>query len=301
MSKLSVSDFLKNSKSKDSGLVEDFRPLGYWLDTGCLLMNLQVSGKFSRGFMAGTNIILSGDPSCGKSLLMEALMKNFLDQNELAMGSWYDVEHQLDPERFAEYPDLIRHVRKADIKEIKQDMFNYFIDLKNAKAVKKDIRTLVVLDSLGAMKMDETIEVDKEGYMKDEKADMMRSAKALTAMARDLKPMLYDANATVVSANWLYTDTSGFVPVQKERGGKGLVFQSHYCLRFTPIAGTKDNSNEVNKTVNKKILVETRKARGVKEQTVTTIPIEFNKGGFTRYGGLADFCDSINLIDKNGA
>ena len=53
-----------------------------YVDTGCLLLNAQISKSIYRGIPTHKIITLAGEESTGKTFVLLGIIKNFLIQNE---------------------------------------------------------------------------------------------------------------------------------------------------------------------------------------------------------------------------
>src|SRR5579872_1725952 len=89
-------DFLSIVK----GAVKDFKEkediVINWIDTGCYILNAQISGSIFKGIPSNRVTAFAGEESTGKTFLAMSTVKGFLDQYPTGNVVYCDSERAVD-------------------------------------------------------------------------------------------------------------------------------------------------------------------------------------------------------------
>jgi recombination protein RecA len=291
---IKIPGFISNmmdSYNKQGVTMEGGRVVCDFFDTGNIALNFNLSGNFDAGWPSGQVIIISGDPSTGKSLLMKHAMAEFLkkykngvvvlDDTENAYVDYLGSDTGIDQSRFVristdsveEHSALVFDgIKDEKTKKVKLEP----IVPKLAGAGIKDI--LVVVDSIAAWSTEHELEVGLS------KTDMSKP-KVLKALFRVIKNDIKKFNVTYMVTNHLiWTIGDMFTPSKKiEPGGGGPAFQASVRLCLALAAKIKEKGSENVKKEDNNIVgiltkAQTQKNRFAPPFRTTELKIFFDRG-----------------------
>jgi hypothetical protein len=263
----------------------------WYVDTGNYALNLQVSGKIRGGFRGRMIWQLGGEEATGKTRVWVQAMQRFLRENEERIGIAFLTENDLGSviELQQEFGDRFIVVPENDIHKVQTTMVKLFNDIEGEDPNSTDTRTMVVLDSWGFLSAAATEEkvVDGKQSMMNLIPTKMKNDLAVSLIYKPLR-----ANSIIFITNHVYIPPEMYSSSVLS-GGKKLQYAANGTLVFTKKkAPDKDHRSE--KCI---IKSELRKGRfPSKENTAIDVPMEYNKGGLTRFGGLFELSVKADAI-----
>lgn len=283
-----MNDFLKTIKGKNLTTLakhNDNYP-EWFVDTGNYVLNLQTSGRIYGGFRGRAIWQLAGEEATGKTRVWVQCMKTFLAEDPKRIGVIVSTENEqsIDDELLSLYGDRIVFITENDIFKVETELLNLFDRIEKQNPNDEDIRSFVVIDSWGFLVLKQA--VDKAVAGKQVMMDLL-GVKMKNEFAAKLTYRPLHGNSIVFITNHVYIPPDIYASA-KTSGGKKLAYASQGIIILTKKKADKDDRSEMTL-----IKVETRKGRNpIKEGVTTIIPMEYHKGGLTRYGGLFDLCYS---------
>jgi RecA/RadA recombinase len=281
-----MNSFLKSIKGKNLETLakhKDNYP-DWYVDTGNYPLNLQVSGKVFGGYKGRALWQLAGEEATGKTRVWVQCMKNFLSEDENRVGIVISTENErdIDDKLMELYGDRILLIAENDIHTVETQMLNLFARMKTQNPNENDIRSMIVLDSWGFLEYAgaiEKAEAGKQGIMD------LTKVRLQSGLATKLIYQPLYTNSILFITNHVYIPPDMYASAIIS-GGKKLAYASQ---GITVLSKRKaDKAERDQKTL---IKIENRKARNpVKEGTTIVVPMEYHKGGLTRYGGLFELC-----------
>jgi RecA/RadA recombinase len=283
-------NFLLTCVDDDTSIAEDGVSAGEssgYLDTGCYVLNLQLSGTIYGGAPANRITVFAGEEATGKTFLIKSIMKNFIF-NEDGQVLYYDSEsaqRKKDFEEFGIDPSRVAIADKGTIQEVRSHALqtaNRYLELKEADRP----ALMLVLDSLGNLSSLKEMEDIQAG--KDTR-DMTKS-QLIRGMFRTVNNKIGKARIPWLIANHTYNVVGAYVPTNKQSGGGGIAYNASVCLFLSK---TKDRNTD--KDVVGNIITSTaHKNRFAKENTRIQFKLSY-KDGLDRYYGLLDLAVKYGL------
>lgn len=211
-----ITKVIKDLKSLFEEEEEDSGPISWYLNTGNLALNYIISQKLDGGYPGGKTVELFGEPSTGKTLLIDkagaAMQKaggifvmhdaeNRWDKN-FAVTNGVDVENAIHL-----YPETV------------EDFTVWTYDILTNHPAKY----LFALDSIAILTYEKEINDLIDGVMK---ADQGGKAKKLKYTARALRSELRKTGSILLVANHVMDQPNSPVSGKKTPGGRGTPYQS---------------------------------------------------------------------------
>lgn len=186
-----------------------------WIPTGNYILNACMSGDLFKGVPTGRVTTFAGPSSTGKSYLAVSVCREaqkmgytpiYLD-SEGAIDTAFVTRLGCDGDNF-----IIKQVNS--IKEVSQFVLNICEKFQKAKSEGKEVKAILVLDSLGNLTSDK----ERDDLMKGESKQDFTKAKDVKAMFRTCAVPLSKLQIPWIVNNHVY-NTMSFIPGQEMSGG----------------------------------------------------------------------------------
>ena len=267
-----------------------------FIDTGNLALNWVVSGSFAGGYPLGRIVEVFGEPSTGKSLLLNNGLASaqaaggyaILDDVERAYDPHYGEICGIDNALLLYLDNTITITEHLDmIKKIISD------DKKSIRSVDKEAPILVVLDSLA----EATIEEEKEKEMAF--VDYGRRAKVFKQAFRQLRSYVSQHKVAYLMSNHVYSTMAMYGPQKDTPGGRGAKFNA--TVRLETKAKQYKYADEKNKKdgnpLGTYIHIIAQKNRLTAPLKSCLIYTDF-ESGIDRYSGLLPILEFLGKVKK---
>lgn len=287
----------------------------YTIDTGSALFNLQLSGNVYGGYEGRSITSVAGYSQSGKTRWAYQAMKLFLNSFKDGIVVWVDGENAFKADNESvfnkeevsqKYGDRFIYIKENILEDVQSNTVALLNHFKEENYVEKDIKVFFVIDSWGFLVTSENMEKvekvanageDTDIRKKGVPEDMGRTAKKKKSFIMNILNKVPAANTTMLITNHLYGSMSQYEE-DKFAGGSGLHFgaQSIAILAALKAGAAKDPIRKKARKIRSRML----KGREVRPFTETNMPLLFEEGGFTRYGGLAEWCIEMGILEPNG-
>jgi len=268
-----------------------------FIDTGCYLLNAQISKSIYGGIPSHKIISLAGEESTGKTFVLLGIIKCYLKLNPTALVVFFESEGAVNKEtiesrgidssrvilKSVKSVEKFRHVSTSFVKEYLKD------------PVDERPEILMCLDSLGMLPSEKEVKDAEEG---NDKSDMTRP-KIIKSLFRILTVDLAVANIPFIVTNHVYA-TMDMYGNPEMGGGSGLKYAGSTILFFSK-SQFKEKDEETKKDEHTGITVtsHTVKSRDTRQKKKVKFVIHADYG-LDKYSGLFEFCKDTNLISKKG-
>jgi len=282
-----ITKVIKDLKSLFEEEEEDSGPISWYLNTGNLALNYIISQKLDGGYPGGKTVELFGEPSTGKTLLIDkagaAMQKaggifvmhdaeNRWDKN-FAVTNGVDVENAIHL-----YPETV------------EDFTVWTYDILTNHPAKY----LFALDSIAILTYEKEINDLIDGVMK---ADQGGKAKKLKYTARALRSELRKTGSILLVANHVMDQPNSPVSGKKTPGGRGTPYQSTVRILtgiVEPIQSKK-----------KQRPLGARLSCSVTKNSIAppfgTVQLDvYWKSGIHKYSGLLKVAEDLGMVTQTG-
>ena len=211
----------------------EFGNLNYYLHSGNYMLNALLSGTIFGGYPGGFITELGGEKSTGKTFAMMNACESAATGQVFDMDGkrldfkmpivYYDTEAAVNKQSVIKSfkgidPTQVQHEPMSTVEDIKIHLAKTLKALIDNKRKGFEIpKFLFIIDSLGNLASDKEV---SDAELGEKKADMTR-AKANNSLFRIIPIKLKEIDATLIYANHVYDNTSGFGSGVKGKGGKG--------------------------------------------------------------------------------
>lgn len=276
----------------------------WYIDTGNYVLNYLVSGDFFKGFEGRLIHQLAGEEATGKSRVWIQAAQIFLRENPNAVVICFATENDFKSvaclreefgERFIYIPGNITH-------EVQTNMLDILNKIIETEPNENDLKTMIVVDSWGFLASESLTKKAEDG--KQSGMDL-----TTTKQKNDLiSSLIYKptaANCIIFITNHIYIKPQEYDNVEIS-GGMKFKYASNCILFLLKLGGQTKEANKDHGDATKKdraiIRFVLRKGRfPCKENGEVKIPMEYNKGGLTRYGGLFKFAKECGAVELKSA
>jgi len=277
------------SVAKD-GIVHDNEK---FINTGCFLLNAQLSGDIYKGFPCNRIIAFAGAESTYKSYMLLGIIKRYLEENEENVVWFFGSEGAITQKELVSRGIDINRVLYIPVKSIEEFKTQSLKLVREHEKIPSEERPFpfICLDSLGMLPSVKEIEDAESGEIK---TDLTR-AREIKSTFRILTPTLAILNIPMVIINHTYSTMDKYNP-QEMGGGSGLKFAASIIVYFSKSMVKDEDSKEIRGGIVSSRLIKSRRTR---EKTKIQFPIYVDTG-LDEYGGLFDFCYEKGLIKREG-
>ena len=298
MSKEGVQDVLSNlSKivgNEFAGIASDgtLGDVESYTDTGCYILNAQLSGSLNGGLPNGQSLMIAGQSTTGKTYFSLSIAKQFLKKHKEGVVFIFDSENAINKERLEARgmdTDRIGYVAVSSLFQFKHEATKLLTHLNKTYDVGEK-KFLIILDSLGNLASSKELGDALDG---NDKVDMSR-AKETRSVFRTLLMQLYKHSIPLVVTNHVYTEV-GFIPRDVVGGGGGAKYSPDYTIMLTK-AKEKDTQGNV---IGGVITSTAVKNRDAKENTKIKMLLSYERG-LHPYYGLLPHAVEAGIIEKDG-
>ena len=292
---------LKEVKNEYAGIVEDGISAGDvagWIDTGSFALNALLSGTVYGGIPSNKITAFAADSGFGKTFFTLGILKNFLDDDERAMSTFFEsesaisrdmmVDRGIDPKRVAVFP--VETVEQFKTQAL--NVTNTYLDSGSDRPL------LMVLDSLGNLSTSKEMADSADG--KDTK-DLTRS-QVIKAAFRVLTLKQGKANIPMVITNHVYSTFDQYAP-KEQSGGSGSKYAASTTIYLSKAKATGEDVGEGSTAKNRVgsiITCTTMKSRLTREQEKVKVLLTYDNG-LDRYYGLMSLALEAGVFVKNGS
>jgi RecA/RadA recombinase len=263
-----------------------------WIDTGNFALNKMMSGDFNSGVPIGSVSTFAGESGSGKSLIVSGnIIRNaladgisvvLLDTENAVKKKWAEaLGVQTD------HPNLLRWP-KSTINQVARtiaDFTDEYRDEHHATPREEQPPVLFVIDSLGNLDTETSLEQFKSGDLRGDKGIF---AKQLKAMLKSTMGMFEGYQIGMACTNHTYKSQDMYSPGDVIGGGSGPIFLSDIVMVLNKFALKEDDDGNKTKSVQgiraKGKCVKSRYAKPFEE---VEVHIPYDRG-MDPYSGLFD-------------
>ena len=287
-----IKDIEESSIAEDGTSYAEFS--GY-IDTGCYILNGQISGSLLGGHPNNKILTLAGETTTGKTFMAISLVKTFFDQHKDACAYWFLAEPAVTKQMLTDRGIDANRVAFGQPDTVQEWTFQLVQLLDAYMALEKKPPLIVVLDSLGALStIKELDDIAKQDDVRDfTKAPMIKRA------FRTLDKKLAAAGVPLIVTNHIYHTMDTYKPKEMS-GGSGMKYAGD-CILW--LSASKDKVMEGKTVVGVKgITIKSHawKNRFARQFTTVEFDLSFDTG-LDRYSGLLDLGLKHGIIKKRQA
>ncbi|MDD4242804.1 MAG: recombinase RecA [Bacilli bacterium] len=289
-----MSDFFKEAvdslNNEYAGMVVDGVPsadvVGY-IDTGCYILNAQLSGSIYGGMASNKTLGLAGESSTGKTFVSLGIVKSFLDQYKDSGVMYYESESAVSKKLVEERGIDSKRMAIIPVSTVQEFRTQCLSILERYKAVKEKDRPpmLMVLDSLGQLSTSKEIEDSLAGK---ETKDMTK-ASLIKGLFRVIDLSTGKLNVPMIITNHIYS-TIGLFSTKEASGGSGFKYAADQIIFIS-----KSKDKDGTEVIGSDLTLTMAKSRLTKEGTRVTAKLSFEKG-LDRYFGLHEIAIKYGII-----
>lgn len=294
----------RKGQNKKLNIKDGFYDPLTWVNTGNFAVNKMMSGDFHGGIPIGSVTTFAGESGSGKSFFLSGnVIKNaladgvavvLLDTENAVKKKWAEsLGVQTD------HPNLLRWP-KSTINQVARtiaDFTDEYREEHHDTAREEQPPVLFVIDSLGNLDTETSLEQFKSGELKGDKGIF---AKQLKAMLKSTMGMFEGYQIGMACTNHTYKSQNMYDPEDVISGGSGSIFLSDIVMSMNKFKLKEDDEGNKTKTVQgiraKVKCVKSRYAKPFEEVEVH-IPYE---SGMDPYSGLFDMFESKRILTKDG-
>jgi RecA/RadA recombinase len=273
-----------------------------WFDTGCVLLNCQISGRWNGGVPDNKMFMPAGVEASGKSLIMKKIIADavnrcgykaihFGTEGETTKSDFAAHGIPLDKVFVAKAPLETHKIGANSTKSVQIQQWhtvnikNKWFDLINK--FKPNPKVLLSLDSLSNLPGLEELLAAAEGKATE---DMGRRNKQLKAFVRAIIDPASTKRIPIISIAHVY-QSIGLYSTTEVSSGTGFKYGASIVPLFRP-KPIKDGDEVTGIRVSSHI----RKNRFAKPFTTIEFDIYFD-GGIDRYSGLLEYAKKFGFLD----
>jgi RecA/RadA recombinase len=262
-----------------------------FLDTGSYVLNALYSGSIFRGMPANKISALAGEESTGKTFFMLAILKNFLESNDRAVGIIFESEGSITKEIMASRGIDTKRVYIVPVETIQRFKTQAVrVVEKHLNTPEKERRPLfMALDSLGMLSTTKEMSDTESGK---ETKDMTRTQE-IKAAFRVLTLKLSKAGIPLLVTNHVYQSVGSFFPTKEMSGGSGLKYAANNIITLGKAKEKAADGTVTGAIIRCKVM----KSRLTREQIDARVLLSFDRG-LDRYYGLIEFAITHGIFEK---
>lgn len=271
-----------------------------WIDTGCYLLNAQISGSIFKGLPVGKSLLLAGEKGTGKTLIALNIAREAQRQYNSQIY-WIDTEGAMD---FDTMENIGIITDKDELEEMGTDVFiqpaetiqeintSVFNVLENVEGDDPS-EVLIVVDSVGMASTDSEVENVSSG---SDKVDLTYQKQLKKLFKTTLNKARYK-KVSIVYVGHVYDNIGGYGDQLKIAGGRAHQYGVSTTLVLSKAKLSKDDDVAYQKELEE--YMDDIKSTGIvitskpdKSRFTKAIPIKLQVSwvnGLNRYYGLKDF------------
>lgn len=294
-----ISNIVENLSKKSMVTIDNFRTERSYINTGIYILNALLSKSILNGGLAKNRFtILAGPTQTGKSYICLNVVRNA--QKDGYNVIYIDTEFAIENSDFDMFgidtsdPNKFMLIRSNKVENLKIFLAQLLNELKKLKEKGEDVsKTIIVIDSIGALASNKEIEDALKG---DNKQDMSR-AKAIKSMLRIIIDDLGYLGIPLLATNHIYL-TQDLFPQAVQNGGEALNYLASVIVFLSKAKlEDKDKDDMSTGSMGSVITALARKNRMAKPKKIK-FEIDHAKG-CNPFMGLEKFC-TVENFDKVG-
>lgn len=288
MSTPTTKELLKAIGNKNASIVSEseFYDEIDIVTTNIPILNVALSGSLSGGISPGLTMI-GGESKSYKTMMALTCAKAYLDTYDESKLFFFDCEFGASKKYFASVGldvERIIHIPVVSIEEFR----NQVVALLNA--VERGYKCCILLDSLGALASNKSIEDVAE---QKNTADMTRS-KVISGTMRLVTPLLNIKNIPCVVINHVYDSMDKYSGTVMA-GGKGIMYASNTALLISK-SQIKSDSKELE---GYKFKIKIVKSRFIREGMSLDFDVLY-EDGVQKDSGIAELAVEYGVLSSAG-
>lgn len=283
------SRIIKNSTIDNTSTLTDSKIFSKkdTIPTEVPMINVALSGRVDSGLTPGLTVI-AGHSRHFKSGYALLMINAFHTKYPDGIVLFYDSEFGTPQSYFESFNinmDSVIHTPVTDLEEFKFDI------VKQLKALNRDDKVLIILDSLGNLASNKEVTDAEEGKSV---SDMTR-AKVIKSVFRIITPHLTIKDIPMVVIGHVYEEQKMYGKTIVS-GGSGPMLSADTVW---VIGRQQDKDNKEKELQGWHFVINIEKSRFVKEKSKIPITIQF-EGGINRWSGLFEVAVDGGFIEKTG-
>jgi len=220
-----ISGLIDNLSKKSMVTIDNLKNERTYLNTGIYILNALLSKSILNGGVSKSRFtILAGPTQTGKSYICLNVVRNA--QKDGYNVIYIDTEFSIENSDFDMFgvdtsdPDKFMLIRSNKVENLKVFLAQLLDELKKQKEKGEDVsKTLIIIDSLGALASKKEVEDAVKG---NDKQDMSR-AKAIKSMLRIIIDDLGYLNIPLLATNHIYLCLTSGHEILKSNGDYELI------------------------------------------------------------------------------
>lgn len=270
-----------------------------YFDTGCILLNCQLSGRWDGGCPDNKILMLAGVEASGKSYVMKNVVASAIKKGYAVV--YFDTEGELkrdDLEKSHGIPASKVLIPQPPVRKGKEGNDLQMWDTINLKnkwlqmidKIKPGQKIICVLDSLSNLPSPGELE---SSLADKDTGDMGQRNKQLKAMFRSISSPAAKKRIPIVVISHVYK-TIGTFSTTEISAGTGAKYNASMTPLFTP-KPIKVGEGEESEVIGIQVKSHVKKNRLAKPFTTIYFDIYFD-GGMDRYSGLLEYAEKFGFL-----
>jgi RecA/RadA recombinase len=262
-----------------------------FVDTGCVTINLLLSGKIKGGVPKSGVAMLAGDSGFGKTFVALSAAIEFMKQGYTVM--WFDTEFAINETTIRnfglqKYIDNHQFVLIGDmmIDTIKSSTVS-IID-----SIEKTDKLVIIIDSYAGLITNKNV----DDALKEKDVVDLQTTKKKNEFMTIVNGLAAKKHVPVVVINHVYQEIGGMYPKTIISGGTKVRYFSNSIMLMSSKAKVKDKDGNI---VGALVTAVADKSRFAKEQSRLKFYINYSQG-LDRYFGMLDLLVDLEIIVKSG-
>jgi RecA/RadA recombinase len=292
---MAVSDLLQKiinvSENKLATIVSNGTSgdINKYIDTGCYLLNAQLSGDIYKGIPINRNTAFVGKESTGKTYAVASIVSNFIKNEQDATVIWFDTENAVSKDFFENKGVDSSRIAIFPVGCL-QEFRTQIVKILDSLNEEKKVNAMIVLDSLGMLASSKEINDAASG---EDKQDMTR-AKTIRSIFRIISTKLMIHKIPMLITNHTY-ETMDMYGEDAIAGGGGLKYAASIICMLSKAQIKESDGTISGVTLTNKLI----KGRLSKEKTKVKLLLSYSKG-LHPYSGLVDIAEQAGIWVKTG-
>lgn len=278
------------SKSDYATILEDDDTFATrdWIDSGNVLFNALLSGKWDGGYPSGKITSLCGISSTGKTQMGLEAVKYAQKMGYTVII--YDSEFSLNDKETLKARGIdtnnLLYIPVDTLESLKTSIMNILEDIT------ENDKVIILIDSMGNLSSNTEL---TQGIQGVEKGDVGRRSALVKSLMRSVTLKAGIKQVPIIAIQHTYQAIGTYIPQTVIASGSGVTYNSSIIIEFTK-AQEKSSDNEVIGAI---ITAKNFKNRFSIEKAKIKFGISFSKG-VGRYSGLAEWCEENGVFEKSG-